>query len=69
MTLEKARELLRVQVSFAGAYNRNGTRNILDAVEREHGAEAADGLLAEFRLDELFGLRPRSGRAPRPHQG
>jgi hypothetical protein len=64
MTLDKARELLRVQVSFAGPYNRNGTRNILDAVEREHGAQAADDLLAEFRLDELFGLRRRAGPAP-----
>lgn len=69
MTLDKARQLLRVQVSFAGAYNRNGTRNILDAVEREHGAEAADRLLAEFRLDELFGLAPRAGRPPSRPRG
>ncbi|HEX4943190.1 MAG TPA: hypothetical protein VFV55_02485 [Usitatibacteraceae bacterium] len=62
MTLDKARELLRVQVSFGGAYNRNGARNILDAVEREHGAQAADSLLAEFRLDELFGLKPFHSR-------
>ena len=62
MTLDKARELLRVQVSFGGPYNRNGARNILDAVAREHGAEASDRLLAEFGLDERFGLRPRASR-------
>ena len=58
MTLEKARELLRTQVSFGGGYNRNGARLILADVAREHGQLAADALIREFRLDQLFGFAP-----------
>lgn len=58
MTLEKARELLRTQVSFGGGYNRNGARLILADVAREHGQDAADALIREFRLDHLFGFAP-----------
>jgi hypothetical protein len=62
MTLEKARQLLQAQVSFGGGYNRNGARLILADVIREHGQAAADQLIREMRLDELFGFRP--GEAP-----
>ena len=62
MTLEKARQLLGTQVSFGGGYNRNGARLIIADVIREHGQAAADQLIRELRLDELFGLRP--GEAP-----
>ncbi len=58
MTLDKARELLATQVSFGGGYNRNGARLILADVVREHGQAAADALIREFRLDQLFGLTP-----------
>lgn len=56
MTLEKARELLTTQVSFGGGYNRNGARLILADVAREHGQDAADALIREFRLDQIFGF-------------
>ena len=56
MTLEKARQLLGTQVSFGGGYNRNGARLILAEVTKEHGQAAADALIREFRLDELFGF-------------
>ena len=56
MTLEKARQLLGTQVSFGGGYNRNGARLILADVAKEHGQAAADELIREFRLDELFGF-------------
>ncbi len=62
MTLEKARELLATQVSFGGGYNRNAARLILADVAREHGQTAADALIREFRLDQLFGFA--AGRAP-----
>ncbi len=58
MTLEKARQLLGTQVSFGGGYNRNGARLILAEVAREHGQAAADTLIRELRLDELFGFVP-----------
>jgi hypothetical protein len=62
MTLDKARQLLGTQVSFGGGYNRNGARLIIADVIREHGQAAADQLIREMRLDELFGFRP--GEAP-----
>ena len=62
MTLDKARQLLETQVSFGGGYNRNGARLIIADVIREHGQAAADQLIREMRLDELFGFRP--GEAP-----
>lgn len=58
MTLEKARQLLKTQVSFGGGYNRNGAKLIIADVIREHGQDAADQLIREMRLDELFGFRP-----------
>ncbi len=58
MTLERARELLRTQVSFGGGYNRNGTRLILAEVAREHGQEAVDALIRELGLEQVFGIAP-----------
>ena len=62
MTLDKARQLLATQVSFGGGYNRNGARLIIADVIREHGQAAADALIHELRLDQLFGFVP--GQAP-----
>jgi hypothetical protein len=58
MTLEKARELLAVQASMGGGYNRNGARLILAEVQREHGRAAVDSLIREFDLETLFGFKP-----------
>lgn len=62
MTLEKARELLGTQANFGGGYNRNAARLILAEVMREHGPAAADALIRELRLDEIFGLA--TGKEP-----
>ena len=56
MTLEKARELLAAQVGFGGGYNRHGARLILADVRREHGEAAAQQLIRDLHLDEVFGL-------------
>ena len=56
MTLDKARELLAVQINFGGGYNRHSAKLILDEVAREHGRAAADGLIAELELDKIFGF-------------
>jgi hypothetical protein len=58
MTLEKARELLAVQASMGGGYNRNGARLILAEVQREHGQAAVDQLIREFDLEQTFGFKP-----------
>lgn len=58
MTLEKARELLSVQAAMGGGYNRNGAKLILAEVQREHGKQAVDQLIHEFKLEALFGFKP-----------
>ena len=54
MTIDKARELLKVQVSFAGSYNRHSAKLILDEVVREHGQKAANALIVELELNKVF---------------
>lgn len=58
MTLDKARELLKVQADFGGFYNGNACKLILSEVQREHGQVAVDKLIRELGLDSLFGLEP-----------
>ena len=58
MTLEKARELLTVQASLGGGYNRNAVKLILAEVQREHGQGAADQLIRELDLERVFGFKP-----------
>ena len=58
MTLEKASELLAVQVDMGGGYNRNAARLILAEIQGDHGQAAVDALIAKFNLEELFGLKP-----------
>ncbi len=58
MTLDKARELMEVQVRMAGGYNRNSARLILAEVEKVHGPGAVDGLIKEFDLETVFGFKP-----------
>jgi hypothetical protein len=42
MTLDKARELLKVQAGCGGFYNSNSVKLILSEVSREHGQAAVD---------------------------
>jgi hypothetical protein len=58
MTLERARQLLKVQADFGGFYNANGAKLILAEVTREHGQAAADGLIREMELERIFGFAP-----------
>ncbi len=54
MTLDKAREMLKVQVDFGGSYNRHSAKLILAEVTREHGKKAADDLIVELKLNTVF---------------
>lgn len=56
MTLDKARELIQVQLSFGGGYNRNAVRLILAEVSKTHGQGAVDQLIRELDLEGKFGL-------------
>ena len=58
MTLERARQLLKVQAGFGGFYNANGSKLILAEVSREHGQAAVDQLIRELELDRIFGFTP-----------
>ncbi|MCU7835593.1 MAG: hypothetical protein KZQ83_10115 [gamma proteobacterium symbiont of Taylorina sp.] len=58
MTIDRARELISIQVDMGGGYNRNSVRVLLYEVAREHGQESVDQLIREFSLQENFGLKP-----------
>jgi hypothetical protein len=58
MTLERAKEIIRQQISFASGYNRHAVRLLLGEVQREHGLAAGDQLIREFELEAAFGLKP-----------
>ena len=58
MTLEKARELLQVQISLGSGYNRNSAKLILAEVQREHGQAAVDRLSRDMNLEAEFGFKP-----------
>jgi len=58
MTLEKAKQLLRVQADFGGFYNGNSSKLILSEVQREHGQDAVDECIRELGLDRVFGFAP-----------
>jgi hypothetical protein len=58
MTLDRARELLRVQAGFGGFYNANSAKLILSEVIREHGQLAVDQLITELDMQRIFGFKP-----------
>jgi hypothetical protein len=58
MTLDKAKELLKVQAGFGGFYNANSAKLILAEVNREHGQAAVDRLIRELDLDKVFNFEP-----------
>lgn len=58
MTLDKARDLLKVQADFGGFYNANSAKLILAEVSREHGQSAVDRLIRDLNLDKVFGFEP-----------
>ena len=60
MTLDKARQLLKVQADFGGFYNANGAKLILVEVQREHGPPAVDQLIRELELERIFGFKAGS---------
>jgi len=58
MTLDRARQLLKVQADFGGFYNGNSAKLILSEVQKEHGQAAVDNFIRELHLDEIFGFEP-----------
>ncbi len=60
MTLDRARELLQVQLDFGGGYNRNAARLILAEIQREQGQAAVNTLIQELNLEVAFGFKPNT---------
>ncbi|MCU7842949.1 MAG: hypothetical protein KZQ93_03825 [Candidatus Thiodiazotropha sp. (ex Monitilora ramsayi)] len=58
MTLDKAREIIKQQISFGSGYNRNAVRLLLGEIQREYGLQVGDQLIREFDLESAFGLKP-----------
>ena len=65
MTLDKARELIGVQVHMASGYNRNAAKLILAEVEKDHGQDAVDRIIRELDLERVFGFKPGRSLIPR----
>lgn len=58
MNLDRARELIEVQLQFASGYNRNSVRMILAEVQKLHGQGAVDQLIRELDLEPRYDLKP-----------
>ena len=56
MTLDRARQLLKVQADFGGFYNGNSAKLILSEVQKEHGQPAVDQMIQELDLLNIFGF-------------
>lgn len=56
MTLDRARQLLKVQADFGGFYNGNSAKLILSEVQKEHGQSAVDQMIQELDLLTIFGF-------------
>ena len=58
MTLDRARQLLKIQADFGSFYNANSAKLILSEVQKEHGQAGVDQLIGELELDRVFGFQP-----------
>jgi hypothetical protein len=58
MTVDRARQLLKVQADFGGFYNANSAKLILSEVQKEHGQMIVDQLIVELDLQRIFGFAP-----------
>ncbi|MCW8943563.1 MAG: hypothetical protein OQL27_02250 [Sedimenticola sp.] len=57
MNIDRAKELILVQLQFSSGYNRNAVRMILGDVQRTFDQQAVDALINELGLDQSFGLK------------
>jgi hypothetical protein len=54
MKIDRASELLSVQTTFGGGYNRNAAKLILAELHRDCGEVCVNQLIQELRLDEIW---------------
>ena len=65
MTLDRAQELLMVQINMGGGYNRTAAKLILAEGEREHGSAAVAQLICPLNLEQVFESKPGMRFAPK----
>lgn len=58
MTLDKARDILNIQISMASGFNRNSAKLIPAEILRVHGQIAFDRLIPEMDVESKFGSKP-----------
>ncbi len=58
MTVDRARELLKIQTGLGGGYNRNSAMLILAEIQTVHGQAAVDRLIRELALEKHFAIKP-----------
>lgn len=57
MTLERAQELITLQISLGTGYNRNAVTLILAEVGRTYGQTEVDHLIDSLALEQAFGIK------------
>ena len=59
MTIDRARELLELQINMGSGsgYNRNSAMLILAEVQKLHGQGAVDSLIRELDLESIFAIK------------
>ena len=57
MTLERARELIAIQIDMDTAYNRGAISLELDEVGQQFDQKTVDAIIVELDLEKGFGLK------------
>ncbi|WP_428625253.1 hypothetical protein [Sedimenticola sp.] len=57
MEINRAKELIQVQLQFGSGYNRNAVRMILGELHRTQGQQSVDQIIHELDLEHYFGLK------------
>lgn len=55
-TIAEARKKIEKAIDQNGQYSHNICGLVLSSVSRDHGLEAANNLIDEFALDEIYGI-------------
>ena len=64
--LEKARAMIGDAIASTGPFTHNMIGIILQKVATDHGNQAANDLIEEYDLTELYGIYPVLDKAKKP---
>lgn len=66
MTMDEARATIKRAVDQAGPYSHNLCSIVLSMVHQWHGLAAANALVEEYGLEDLYGIRKIEGLGQPP---